>query len=48
MGASMKVKAWKVGDAKQPYFPADFKVTKRWEGIVQTYRKIQTSFTILK
>jgi len=32
MGASMKVKAWKAGDAKQPNFPSTFKVTKRWEG----------------
>jgi len=32
MGASMKAKVWKDGDANQPPFPSDFRVTKRWEG----------------
>lgn len=32
MGASLKVKAWSEGEAGQPIFPSDYKVTKRWEG----------------
>lgn len=32
MGTSTKVKAWKAKDGKQPDFPSNYKVTKRWEG----------------
>jgi poly [ADP-ribose] polymerase len=32
MGASMTVKAWIEGEAGQPSFPSNYKVTKRWEG----------------
>lgn len=29
---ALKVKAWKAGDIKQPSFPSNYKVLKRWEG----------------
>lgn len=44
MGASMKVKAWKVGDVKQPDFSSNFKVTKRWEGNITDVVKNHNKF----